>query len=418
MWLQTGPTIAAPTTDGSPLDAAIYGIIILAGLIALSMRTSKVGRFVKANPAILVFMLYCLASTLWSDYSFVAFKRWTKAIGDIVIVLVVLTDPDQRGAIKRFLCRAGYVLIPVSILFIKYYPEWGRAYNPWTWIPMYSGVTTFKNLLGMITLVCALGTLWCFIRNLRDLRGLNRARHLAAEGTILGMSIWLFFTADSMTSLSCFLLAGGAMVIASQRWALRRRWILHLAAGTAIGIALVALFFDSSGDMVKQLGRNPTLTGRTAIWQVVIHLTEKAPVLGTGFESFWMGDRLLTVWALEKGIKEAHDGYLEVYANLGWVGIVLLGTLIVSGYRAVLATFARDHDIGVIKFGFFIAALIYSLTEAGFRMLSPVWLGFLLAIMSVPPRRSMTSEASVPVKTAQRRGHRFSMLVNTCREGL
>ena len=418
LWFQGGPTEGTEFTDGSPVDAAVYGAVILAGLIALSRRMSRVWSFLKSNRALVIFFSYCLVSTMWSDEPFVSFKRWIKAAGDVIMIVIVLTDADQRDAIKRFLCRAAYVLIPLSILFIKYYPDWGRSYNPWTWEPMYSGVTTFKNLLGMTTLVGALGTLWCFIRSWRELRGRRRWQHLVAEGIILCMSIWLFLTADSMTSFSCFMLAGMVMLIASLKFVARRPWIIHVAVVAAISVALVALFFDTSGDMVKKLGRNSTLTGRTAIWQEVVEQAKHSPILGTGYEGFWMGDRLAAVWRVEKGIQEAHNGYLEVYANLGWVGIGLLAWLIVSGYITVLAIYSRDHTIGVIKLGFFVAALIYSFTEAGFRMMSPIWLGFLLAVMWVPPRQSRPSEAPTPAKKKVRQEERYPTFATTYQGGL
>jgi len=398
-WLQSGPTIGDEYVDGSPLDAAVFGVLVVSGLAVLIWRWRKVGSFLRANAPILLFFSYCALSTLWSDYSFVAFKRWVKSVGDIVMILVVLTDQNPFTATKRFLCRAGFVLLPVSILFIKYYPDLGRAYNRWTWVPMYCGVTTFKNQLGMITLVCGLGSLWCFIRAWRDRKTPRRTQHLIAHSVILGMAFWIFAIADSMTSMSCFILAGSVMVMANQSWVARRRVLVHLMVGGVIGVALVALFFDSSGSMVQTLGRDASLTGRTAIWDVVLSLASKHPLLGTGFESFWMGSRLLKVWEVENGIQESHNGYIEVYANLGWVGIIFLGSLIVTGYRHVISVFRRDREMGSLKLAYFVTGVIYSLTEAGFRVMSPVWIAFILAIVALPPtvlkRRSVAAVRTV-----------------------
>jgi O-antigen ligase len=379
---------------GSPLDAAVFGILIIAGVVVLTQRWNQVGKFLRGNAPILLFLAYCVLSTLWSDYTFVAFKRWIKSVGDVVMILVVLTDLNPPVAVKRFLCRAGFVLIPMSVLFIKYYPDWGRSYNPWTWIPEYCGVTTFKNQLGMITLVCALGSLWCFVRTWSDRKATRRKQHLFAQGLILGMAVWIFRIADSMTSLSCFILAGFVMVMANQRWIARRTALVHMMVAGVITIALIALFFNSSGSMVQTLGRDSTLTGRTAIWNVVLFLAQARPLLGTGFESFWMGDRLLKVWDVEKGIQEAHNGYIEVYINLGWVGLIFLSSLILTGYRNVITVFRRDPEMGSIKLAFFVTGVIYSLTEAGFRMMSPVWIAFVLAIVAIPP--SVLKKAPAP----------------------
>ena len=105
------------------------------------------------------------------------------------------------------------------------------------------------------------------------------------------------------------------------------------------------------------------------------------PLLGTGFESFWLGSRLETVWNMSvKGIQEAHNGYIELYLNLGWVGLFLLGWLIVTGYRRAIASLRSDPHEGRLRLAYLSAALIFSMTEAGFRMLTPIWFAFLLAI--------------------------------------
>ena len=47
------------------------------------------------------------------------------------------------------------------------------------------------------------------------------------------------------------------------------------------------------------------------------------PLFGTGYESFWLGSRLLWFWqsAGLGRINEAHNGCLEVYLQLGIIGL-------------------------------------------------------------------------------------------------
>jgi len=81
----------------------------------------------------------------------VALKRWTKAVGDLVMVLIVLTDSDRPAAIKRFLARIGFLLVPTSILLIKYYPHLGLAWSEGR--TFFIGVAQDKNMLRLICLV-------------------------------------------------------------------------------------------------------------------------------------------------------------------------------------------------------------------------------------------------------------------------
>ena len=175
------------------------------------------------------------------------------------------------------------------------------------------------------------------------------------------------------------------MAASTSRWVEKRTGLVHLMIAAVVALSLAALFLDTGGTLVSSLGRNVTLTGRKDIWKAVlsIHIN---PLLGAGFESFWVGSRLQRVWDMTaQGIQEAHNGYLEVYLNLGWVGLALLAGLIVTGYRNALAVFRRDPHAGRLRIGFFTAALLYSLTEAGFRMMGSIWTAFLLAILAVPP---------------------------------
>jgi len=201
------------------------------------------------------------------------------------------------------------------------------------------------------------------------------------------MALWLLRTCNSLTSISCFVMAGALLAVARRPIIVRRRALVHLLIAAMVGISLFALFFDSSGELVQSLGRNSTLTGRTAIWNAVLTLAGN-PLVGTGYESFWLGNRLEEFWSLNggafDGIQEAHNGYLEIYLNLGWIGVTLLAALIILSYPRVIAAFRTDPDTGSLGLAFFASELVYNLTEAGFRMMFPLWIFFLLAILGIP----------------------------------
>jgi exopolysaccharide production protein ExoQ len=251
-------------------------------------------------------------------------------------------------------------------------------------ITYYTGVTTNKNSLGVICMVCGLGMLWSFIGAYEERKLPHRSRHLIARGIILATAAGLIVKADSMTSLSCFVMGGSVMVMATQKWVAERTSYMHALVGGAVALPLFAIFLDTAGSLVHALGRNTTLTGRLSIWTAVLSV-QTNPLLGTGYESFWLGSRLQRVWDMTStGIQEAHNGYIEVYLNLGWIGLILLCALIVTGYRHAYALYCRDPHIGRLRLALLTAGVIYGLTEASFRMMSPIWIAFLLVIPYVP----------------------------------
>ena len=80
-----------------------------------------------------------------------------------------------------------------------------------------------------------------------------------------------------------------------------------------------------NGSMAEAVGKDPTLTDRTKIWAFVLGMHTN-PLVGTGYQSFWLGPRLEYFWQ-NSGLghlNEAHNGYLEVYLELGLIGVSLL----------------------------------------------------------------------------------------------
>ena len=144
------------------------------------------------------------------------------------------------------------------------------------------------------------------------------------------------------------------------------------------------MLFGGEGDVIHALGRKTNLTDRTVIWAAVIPAVPN-PVIGAGFESFWLGPRLNMVWShlsQYMHVNEAHDGYLEVYLNLGWVGVGLISFVLISGYQRAVAAFSRDPAVGSLMLAYVASAAVYSVTEAGFRMLDPIWIFLLLAVVA------------------------------------
>ena len=130
------------------------------------------------------------------------------------------------------------------------------------------------------------------------------------------------------------------------------------------------------------------------------------PWVGTGFESFWLGDRAKALWENHWWHpNEAHNGYLEVFLNLGWVGVALLGFVMAWGYRNVVRSLRLSPELSRLRLAYFIVAVLYNMTEAGFKVMHPVWITFVLAIIATPPetRRENSWDGEVPLLQENRR---------------
>ena len=401
--LSSGTTVGGGEVylEGNPIDRNILGGLIALGIIVLFTRHRQAGALLKRNVPICVYLLYCGASVLWSDFPGVAFRRWPRALGDLVMVMVVLTDSVPLAAFKRLLTRTGFVLVPLSILFIRYYPELGRSYGA-DGTPYWGGVTGGKNSLGMICMIFGLGSLWRFLTAYRNRVSPDRKRQLIAHGTLLVMVVYLLREANSATSLACSALAGTVMVLASRPTLARKPALVHLLVVAVVSVSLFALFFNSGGNLVEALGRNSTLTGRTVVWKRAFGIVQN-PLFGSGFESFWLGRRLDWMRMLDYGLNQAHNGYVEIYLNLGWVGLMLLAAMMVRGYRKIIVSLRLDQAgaVSSLMLAYFVAGVIYNYTESGFKMMSPVWILFLLALTVVPGTPNPETATSLSTEHAR-----------------
>ena len=383
-WLGLSPPedLAASYVEGSPVDAAILEAIEILALIVVVVRWRRVLQVLRKNWAIPLFFSYAALSIAWSDYPFVTLKHVIKGIGDLMMILIVLTEPNVRDAIKTLFTRLGFSLLPLSILFIKYYPQLGRLLDlSWTLEPV--GVALQKNSLGELCDVLGLALFWRLCGVYKDRETPRRIGRMVALATPLAMAVWMLFMCNSMTSISAFSMA--ATVIFLSVWPVfrHRPALIHLLIASLLAVTVYALFFQ--GSLLQGLGRNPTLTGRTDIWKMVLSIPNNG-LVGVGYESFWMGSRLQEIWSSFPGLRlqEAHNGYLEIFINLGWIGVSLFGILIVTGYRNAFRGYRRDPDLGSLSLGLFLAAIITGFTEAAFRMMGPLWVPFLLSTTVAP----------------------------------
>jgi O-antigen ligase len=400
-WLQSAPPggTAGALVEGDPINRVVYAGLVIMGLIVLALRASRAVGLLRANAVIVMFMFYCALSLTWAEYPDVGFKRWVKALGDLVMILIVVSERDPQAAIRQLLARTGFLVIPLSVLLIKYYPNLARYYDQWEWDTYYSGVTTNKNALGAICLLFGLASAWQFLAALFGPDRPGRVRRLIAHGTILAMVAWLFPLARSMTALSCFLVGLGMIVGVGLRLKVQRPWMalavefrqltgkflrVHVLVIALIAVPGAVLLLGIE-PILQMLGKNPTLTDRTQIWELALTLSPDA-WLGTGYENFWLGSRLDRMWA-EYSWKpnQAHSGYMETYLNLGWIGVVLLLLVLVAGYQAVIAGLRRFPSVGGLLLAYFVIGIVFNFTEAAFfRMLTPVWFTLLLAMTRVP----------------------------------
>jgi len=376
-WLNTfGLHVGAITLEeGSPLDRCIYLGLIAAGIYVLSKRHVQLSEIIRQNQWLTIFFVYCFLAIFWSDFPFVAFKRWIKVLGHPIMALIVLTEPDPLEALTRLMKRCAYVIVPVSILFIKYYPQLGRGFDTWTGEAVNTGITTNKNILGGDCLILGFFFFWHLLQTWSRQSGRPRRNELFLTGGFLLAIWWLLSMAHSSTSLVSLFV--GLLIVA----VLGLRFVDKRFIGTYVVIGVLALLaaewaFGIYASAIQLLGKDATLTDRTLLWSELLKVKIN-PLFGAGFESFWLGDRIRKFgesrWWQPN---QAHNGYLETYLNLGVVGLILLIVLLIATFWKGRRELLTNFQFGRFRLGFLAAVVAYNWTEAAFKNISVIWFVF------------------------------------------
>lgn len=419
----TQQEIPGQLPEGSLPDQLLAVFLLLSGLLVLLLRRKEVKSLLKANWPIVLYFSFCLISLVWSDFPAWGLKRWARALGDLIMVLIVTTEVQPTAALKRLFARVGFVLLPASVLLIRYYPQLGTAWEPFGDVQEFVGVTTNKNVLGNLVYLIGLGALWQILILLRDRNVPNRSRRLLAQSTLIAFGIYLLYTAHCATAVACLLLGAGLMLVISRPLFRYRPAAVHALVLSLVVVGGFAALLGARDTITEALGRKSDLTGRTEIWQIVIPLAPN-PIGGAGFETFWAGPRVARIFSLIGGLvrtNEAHNGYIEVYLNLGLLGVGLIALILGHGYRRAVAVFHRDPALGGLLVAYVVTAVTYNITEAGFRMLSLEWFFLLLTIVaanrvvSVAKTASDLSRRSLSGNERDRLGRRTDVLVAAAR---
>jgi O-antigen ligase len=391
MWLglSSASDAAQALERGDPLDRTIFSLMILAAITILVSRSFQWRQFVAQNSALTLFWAFALLSVAWSDFPLATFKKWFRDSGVYMVVLVVLSDPRPLEAVRTVLRRVCYLVVPLSIVLIKYFPALGKTFSAWGG-QEYSGVSTSKNMLGALCLVSGIFFFWDTItrwhqRNEVRVRRVILRRVILVNIAFIGMTFWLLNVSDSKTSTICLVI--GCIVVATAHSKVGKRHLgllKALAPGGFLLYLILALGFGMAGQLSQAVGRSENMSDRTHIWEVLLSVPIN-PVLGTGYQSFWLGWRVPWAWARLDGdnVLSAHNGYLQIYLDLGLIGLFFFCAFLITTYRKICKRLNPLTPFGSLGLALWTLLLYYNVTDAAFEI-NLLFVTFLLAAIPVP----------------------------------
>lgn len=394
-----GP-IFAPTQEETPVLRMIWPPIY-ALVLALSVR--RIREMAQLWPAALIMLVllgFAFASRWWSIDPETTGRR-TIALGITMLFGLYLAAGWPGVRLARLLVIAGVVMAIGSLIMIAAFPAYGihADVNAGLW----RGLWYEKNQMGLVMVAVAIAAMALLMAQEPSPRPM---RWLAMG--LLPVTGALVVATQSKTSLLCMVLGLGLII---GFWLLRRIGPALAVVGVWIGVSLGALgllmLFTEAEIILSLLGKDPTLTGRTDIWEALMRQVDARPMTGYGYAAFWGLDsvparfiRHETGWL----VPSAHNGWLEVLVQIGWPGTIAVGIAVVL---AGLATMARLPGSGARE-GFWGAAylavfFLLSLSESVLMLHHNLSWVLFIAILA----RGFAPTAAIQTAPEHNRSHRL-----------
>jgi exopolysaccharide production protein ExoQ len=207
------------------------------------------------------------------------------------------------------------------------------------------------------------------------------------------MAAYLLQKAHSATSWIGLMLGLSTMGFLGLRSVNKKMIGAYAVAGIFL-LIVAQLTFDIYGMVVNVSGHAETIEGRGRLWEICLE-RDTNPFFGTGFESFWLGDRLRTIGEEVRWHPgQAHNGYLELYLNLGAVGLLIFLGVIIAIFRKIRLDLLWNSGWGRLELCLLVAILAHNWTEAGFRGLSLTFFFFFVIAISYWKLRAEDAEPS------------------------
>jgi exopolysaccharide production protein ExoQ len=323
--------------EPNPTNRYFWPVLSAISVILAMRNWSRLARFTWPPHLICLFAYLALAgaSVLWAfkpEYTFVRFVSQMMIIVSIVVpaILAARTADLMRGL---FLCFAFASILNIPFVLNQepiFYA--GKSIG-------YPGFFSFKGVLGE----CASITILLAFHEMLY-PGFRRALAII----VIIVAIWLTFVSQSKGSLGFGiispLVAGLALIAA-------RTTRISVAAILSSIVVCYIIFSTVSGFSMNKLSwyiyDNYSFSGRTIIWDFANYEIARRPLLGWGYQSFWLvgpdAPSVVDAPGWVKAMPSAHSGYLDAKLELGYVGFALLLGFIVTTLHAIGRVADRDR---------------------------------------------------------------------------
>lgn len=325
-----GPLFADEANpEASTVLRLIWPPVYAATLALMLTRPGASVRYLLAAWPFLALALLALFSLRWSIDPGVTTRRGIAIVATTLFGVWLASAFSWRDMLR--VIASGFAILAVfSFLAGALVPGFGVMHE--VHVGAWKGLWWEKNTLGAMMAWATLAFLAA---------GALDDRFAWLWRALVPLAVLLVLLSTSKTSLlACMVALAGPLAIALVRRDFSFAALTFTGAGLGMAALLAAILIGPAA-ILEMLGRDPTLTGRIPIWNVLIDLIATQPWTGFGYGAFWESEggpvhwvRLATAW----DVPTAHNAWIETALGLGIPGVLLAAFAVL---RAVVQAASR-----------------------------------------------------------------------------
>jgi len=356
-----GP-IMAPTQEETPILRLMWLPVYAATMGLLLFRADRLWRAWPAFLLLGIMVIHAYASKYWSIDPGVTTRR-TIALALSSVFAIYLGAMFRGPHLPRVVMISCLLMGLGSLVMVFAFPAIGvhQYDNAGLW----RGLWYEKNQMGVVMVAGVIAATACLAS--ADNRRVNLSMILSALTVVV--CALLVLATQSKTSLLCMIVGVGLI---GGLWAMRRGGAAFTVVCLWIGVVLAAfilyLVITEPAVILKALGKDPSLTGRTDIWAALMRKVAERPWTGFGYQAFWGRSSVPAEWIRQETqwpVPSAHNGWIDLLVQLGWPGAVLVGFTMLLTFIILIARLggagARE---GYFSLAYFAVFLLLSLSES------------------------------------------------------
>ncbi|MCC0175955.1 O-antigen ligase family protein [Waterburya agarophytonicola K14] len=388
-----GNTVGEGDID-SPLLRMVFIGIYFVTLILLAFRWQRTLTILNSNLWLLFLLGLAVVSISWSSVPHIAFRKVVSLIGATLFGVYLSSRYNFEEQLKVYSWTFGIALF-FSYIFALALPQYGIM-NTDAIVGAWQGIFPHKNGLGEAMFV---GFMTFYFSSIISK---DRQKKLFFQVCCF-LSVLIIYFGESATALMSvlfiFLTAQGLKRLSITS----KKSVLILLMFSISTVIILFLFLANFNAFLTVNDKDVTLSGRTILWDTLWQFIREKPLLGYGYGSFFSGEsrEANLLWQIHDWSPvHSHNGYIQLWLNLGLVGLCVFTLGYFSCLFNSLFKYLVSKDLRMLWiFLFLIYTVFLNMTEVSFFSSSSIWIVALASIYSMKIKTQVITEKKVVAST-------------------